>query len=60
MNWSPTDLYSLKYFNNYNEEIYKELSKNLDSRKNLAIKMIIKEPTLFTYLKNNIYNKEGK
>ena len=42
------------------EEIYKELSKNLDSRKNQTIKMIIKEPTLFTYLKNNIYNKEGK
>ena len=60
MNWSPTDLYSLKYFNNYNEEIYKQLSKNLDNRKEQAIRIIANEPTLFTYLKNNIYNKKGK
>lgn len=60
MNWAPTDPCSLKYANNYNEEIYKQLSKNLDDRKNEAIQGIVKEPTLFTYLKNNIYNKTRK
>ena len=58
MNWSPTDPCSLKHVGSYDKENFKIIAKNLDDRKNKIIKKVVKETSLFTYLKNNIYNKK--
>jgi flavin-dependent dehydrogenase len=51
MNWSPTDIYSLKRVGGYNENNFKDISKNLDNFKKNVFKNIKKESSILDYLK---------
>ena len=62
MNWSPTDMVSLKYFSMKNiKEISKEwipYIQQLDNRKSNWKKTIKDKDSLYNFLKNNIYTDE--
>ena len=62
MNWSPTDLVSVKYFSLKNfKEISKEwlpIIQQLNNRKSNWKKSIEKKDSLYQFLKKNIYTNE--
>jgi tryptophan halogenase len=60
MNWSPTDLVSLKYFSQKDFKTLKKewipFIKNMESRKKLWEFKVKDKPSLLEFLKENIYN----
>jgi tryptophan halogenase len=61
MNWSPTELNTIKWFEgkNYSNTESKWLPyiTNMKKRKEKAEKEVKEEPTLYNYLKENVYEK---
>ena len=64
MNWSPTDLTTVMFINNIqNIEEYKEswipYIKQIDKRKEIWNEAIKNKPSLFEFLRDNIYNENS-